>query len=60
MFEDTLQYRLEETMLPLASDVAPSAVISTVHLWRRAALCRRSRVDIVVAVDYSCTNGYIV
>jgi len=33
---------------PLASDVEPSRVISTVHLWRRASLYRRSRVDIVV------------
>ena len=33
---------------PVASDVEPSHVISTVHVWRRASLCRRARVDIVV------------
>jgi len=33
----------------LASDIEPSHVISTVHLWFVArSLCRRSRIDIVV------------
>jgi len=45
---------------PLASDVEPSHVVSTVHLWRRG-VCRRSRVDIVVinCCGLCCTKGYL-
>jgi len=32
VYKDTLQYRLEGSVLPLASDIEPSHLISTLHL----------------------------
>jgi len=57
---DTLQYRLEETVLPMHLRVKLNRLMSSQQFISGVAL-RRSRVDIVVinAVDYSCTKGYL-
>ena len=46
---------------PIASDVEPSYVISTVHLWHRAVPLdvRGLTLWLLIAVDYSCTKGYL-